>query len=124
MVGTAAKKTAQRTWAIIALAVGVLVFFFGISLYTHLAGLPPMPQPLHYGLTRPWELSPRIPRKASYWRCRVSISTHIILYCRSGLMPVSRLRFAKFIITSICCRPVLAAGMYDEWAVKTAATRE
>jgi hypothetical protein len=62
MVGTAAKKTAQRTWGIIALAVGVLVFFFGISLYTHLAGLPPMPQPLHYGLTRPWELTPRIPR--------------------------------------------------------------
>jgi len=57
-----AKKEAQRMRGMIALLLGAVLFFFGISLYTHIAGLPSMPQPPYYGLTRPWSLTPRIPR--------------------------------------------------------------
>ena len=62
MTATVAKKGAQRTWAIVILLLGTFVFFFGISIVVHLMGLAPIPQPPYYGLTRPWELTPRIPR--------------------------------------------------------------
>jgi H+/Cl- antiporter ClcA len=57
-----AKKEGRRMWGIIAVLLGVVVFFFGISLYTHVAGLASMRQAAYLGLTRPWGLTPRIPR--------------------------------------------------------------